>query len=412
MLVLVISLCVLKLKIFVLYHTIDIHNFSDIPKRRKTRTWTMTVVCLADKESSRVPSSAEKEILLKAGLGTRKIQFLTSDTEADVLKTITSDRSTESGQTIGFPQLNNCGGFELLKCTQNSRELSLIDCEWSVSQLKTFLGSQTKIYIRPVQTSLSTTPTDVNFQIKTEEICKFCNKGYSIRNLREHVKTCKDKPKTLEVCESDSDDLPDPALNDHDGLWSFIRDANIEFLPAAVDAVDPLSDAVPINASTSVTDVIDEVFQTEGNSNYNEHASRSSSNVYVHTGEEINSSSDSTTSSTQNVTVSPVMYQKTETVCLIDSVISSAIDHCLTENITDPVEILRYMQKVIVTGRTLELDDLLNCDSGDTFFIMVDRGNILETTFDEIKSITDEDLRKTLEVNFYNEVFSKAYLLI
>lgn len=65
---------------------------SDITKRRKTRTWTMTVVCLADKESSRVPSSAEKEILLKAGLGTRKIQFLTSDTEADVLKTITSDR--------------------------------------------------------------------------------------------------------------------------------------------------------------------------------------------------------------------------------------------------------------------------------------------------------------------------------
>lgn len=96
MLVLVISLCVLKLKIFVLYHTLDIHNFSDIPKRRKTRTWTMTVVCLADKESSRVPSSAEKEILLKAGLGTRKIQFLTSDTEADVLKTIASDRSTES----------------------------------------------------------------------------------------------------------------------------------------------------------------------------------------------------------------------------------------------------------------------------------------------------------------------------
>ncbi|XP_065934567.1 uncharacterized protein [Magallana gigas] len=379
----------------------------DIPKRRKvTRTWTMTVVCLADKESSRVPSSAEKEILFKAGLGTRKIQFLTSDTEADVLKTITSDRSTENGQTIGFPQLNNCGGFELLKCTQNSRELSLIDCEWSVSQLKTYLGSQTKIYIRPVQTSLSTTPIDNNFQIKTEEICKFCNKGFSIRNLRQHVKTCKDKPKTIEVCESDSDDLPDPALNDHGGLWSFLSDANIEFLPAAVDAVDPLGDAVPINASTSVTDVIDEVSQTEGNSNYNEHASSSSSNVYVHTGEEINSSSDSTTSSTQNVTVSPTMYQKAETVCLIDSVISSAIDHCLSENITDPVEILRHMQKVIVTGRSLELDDLLNCDSGDTSFIMVDRGNILETAFDEIKSITDKDLRKTLEVNFYNECAS------
>lgn len=40
--------------------------------------------------------------------------------------------------------------------------------------------------------------------------------------------------------------------------------------------------------------------------------------------------------------VSPTMYQKTETVCLIDSVISSAIDHCLTENITDPVDAKSY----------------------------------------------------------------------
>lgn len=80
-----------------------------------------------------MPSSSEKEILFKAGLGIRKIQFLTSDTEA-----VTSDMSIGSGQTIGFPQLNNCGGFELLKCTQDSRELSLIDCEWSGYQLKTY----------------------------------------------------------------------------------------------------------------------------------------------------------------------------------------------------------------------------------------------------------------------------------
>lgn len=80
-----------------------------------------------------------------------------------------------------------------------------------------------------------------------------------------------------------------------------------------MDALDPLSDAVPINASTSVTDVIDEVSQTEGNSNYNEHASSSSSNVYVHTGEEINSSSDSTTSC-----YSPSYYVSKDRNCMFD----------------------------------------------------------------------------------------------
>lgn len=63
-------------------------------------------------------------------------------------------------------------------------------------------------------------------------------------------------------------------------------------------------------------------------------------------------------------------------------------------------------------GRSLEFDDLLNCDLGDIFFIMVDRGNILEIVFDEIKSIIDKDFRKILEVSFYNEVFFKVYFFI
>lgn len=38
---------------------------------------------------------------------------------------------------------------------------------------------------------------------------------------------------------------------------------------------------------------------------------------------------------------------------------------------------------------------------GETNFIVVDRNNILETTFVEINSI--ENLRTTLEVQFYDE---------
>lgn len=81
-----------------------------MPKRRKvTRIWTKTVVCLADKESSRVPPSAEKEILFKAGLGTSKIQFLTS--EADVLKTITSEDQQKVVRLLDFLSLINVVGL-------------------------------------------------------------------------------------------------------------------------------------------------------------------------------------------------------------------------------------------------------------------------------------------------------------
>lgn len=40
---------------------------------------------------------------------------------------------------------------------------------------------------------------------------------------------------------------------------------------------------------------------------------------------------------------------------MIDLVISKAIDNCVSEEITNPVEIPRYIQGVIVTGRKLEL---------------------------------------------------------
>jgi len=73
----------------------------------------------------------EKDTLFKAGLGPKKIQFNTEDSEDEVLDKISSD-CIKDNETIGFPKLKKCGRFELLKCHQNCRELTLIDCEWSV----------------------------------------------------------------------------------------------------------------------------------------------------------------------------------------------------------------------------------------------------------------------------------------
>ena len=113
-------------------------------KRQSKRTWTTTVVCLADKTTTKLPSTEEKDVLFRAGLGTKRVQFEVDDNDNDVIKKLSSDE-LKDGQTIGFPQLQSCGGFELLKCKQNCREL--ITCKWDVMTLKSFLGNQSKIYI-------------------------------------------------------------------------------------------------------------------------------------------------------------------------------------------------------------------------------------------------------------------------
>ena len=82
--------------------------------------------------------------------------------------------------------------------------------------------------------------------------------------------------------------------------------------------------------------------------------------------------------------------------------IPNIIKLCSESNIVDPIEILRIAQGQIIKGRKLELDSESTTIEGDTNFILTDRENLLETSFIEIKEI--EDLRTTLEVQFYEEV--------
>ena len=97
-----------------------------------------------------------------------------------------------------------------------------------------------------------------------------------------------------------------------------------------------------------------------------------------------------------------------------------AIQNCVNQEITDPVEILRFLQSEIITGRKLEAggtqdDDPCGVDeigkSDDTNFIIVDRSDILATSFDEINTIKDDDLKKTLEVQFYGEVSTFCFCI-
>ncbi len=68
-----------------------------------------------------------------------------------------------------------------------------------------------------------------------------------------------------------------------------------------------------------------------------------------------------------------------------------------------PIEILRALQKKLVSGRKLEIENVADDGSvGQANLIMVDRNNALESVFNEIMALNNKFI--TLEVQFYNEV--------
>ena len=86
----------------------------------------------------------------------------------------------------------------------------------------------------------------------------------------------------------------------------------------------------------------------------------------------------------------------------VNNITKEAVNYCRENGIENPIEILRYLQKVIVCGRALEVQDITDCNKGETNFIIVNRYEIIDTAFPEIEELTN--LRKTLEVEFYGEV--------
>ena len=164
-------------------------------KKRKNscpqRTWTVQFVCLSSRFAKKTPTTTEKSMLLLAGLGCKKIKLLADDTEEDVLNKLTSDAKDEFGNTLGFPQLRTCGGFEMLPCLANCRDLSVIGTSWSVRDLKSALGGQAKIYLRPIQKNLSTRSQEPKrSESLLKEKCRWCQKPFLFSELREHSSHC------------------------------------------------------------------------------------------------------------------------------------------------------------------------------------------------------------------------------
>jgi len=149
-------------------------------------------------------------------------------------------------------------------CHQNCRELTLIDCEWSVRHLKNYLGNQAKLYVRPIQNNLSIEPFKRSSESCSEVKCNHCSMNFSIRELRKHVGKCT-MSKVNESC-SESDELPDPGLtnactsssvSDTDNSIS-VKGAVIYVIPSSHDndnscPTDPYKNQDIINASSTVS---------------------------------------------------------------------------------------------------------------------------------------------------------------
>ncbi|CAB3980212.1 leucine-rich repeat-containing DDB_G0290503 isoform X1 [Paramuricea clavata] len=86
----------------------------------------------------------------------------------------------------------------------------------------------------------------------------------------------------------------------------------------------------------------------------------------------------------------------------IFDVAADCVTYCKEHNIDDPVEILRYAQNCIVTGKPLNgyTGDEETLD-GESNFILINRHDVLATALEEIGSIENPQL--TLEVSFYGE---------
>ena len=305
----------------------------------------------------KVPTAAEKQILFKAGLGLKKIKFDIDDDEEAVMKKITSAES-DSNELTGFPKLRDCGGFELIRCVANCRELVLIEGSWGVRELKANVGAQAKIYLRPIQKNLSTEPLAAEKTSKVKEICLSCNKEFFVHELRRHSFVCADMFDTSE--ESDEKKQHEPAPTD----ITMLSDTSVSTFSTP-----------SIETSTVATDNLITTDVTSGNS--------ALAPITIDPDESL-----------------PDMQVQENTV---DDIVVELVKYCSANDISNTAEILSCFQSMFVQGRALEIKDPSVCEEGDPNVIFIDRGNVLDSGFDEVDQI--QNLRTTfIDVESYGEV--------
>ena len=160
-------------------------NHAKAPKRRKSvKEISIKFFCLASTTQRDVPNNDEKQQLLVAGLGEKKVTLQADSTSSDVVAALNET----------YPKLAGGGGYEFMYTKASSRQLSVIDEgeNWyTIEFLKQFVG-QGRVYIHPIQCDL-----DLKAMLKAkyhgkiiEEICNHCMNIFPMNKLREHLYLC------------------------------------------------------------------------------------------------------------------------------------------------------------------------------------------------------------------------------
>ena len=108
-----------------------------------------------------------------------------------------------------------------------------------------------------------------------------------------------------------------------------------------------------------------------------------------------------------NMSTDTILNSENKIKDIIDKEILDIIEHCKTKDLNNPLEILKYMQTKLCQGRPLEIQDVTQCISGATNFIMVDRSDLMNTGLEEIQRISNKFV--TLEVHFYKDVMIMVF---
>ena len=307
-------------------------------------------MCLSDIHAKKIPTPTIKAVLQKAGLGFKKAK---SDLEADEVPVYNQLTSSSSGDsqpdelTLGYSQLQNCGGFELMKCIPNCKVLEPLEFQISAKNLKAAAG-QGKFYIRPIQRSLSVlllkseaSPCSIS---ALEEKCVHCYKEYHLNILSSHVLSCLSSNYLLL---DDSDEGSD-IVNDHSSI---------------------------------------EIPTSSENGQHGDNLQLQSENEEIHSNE-----SPPVREDQQNSVREINIYDE----------INNIIQYCKEQDFNSPIEILTHLQENLDQGRPLEIADASQFIDRETNFIMADSSNLLNTATEEIQHLQNKFL--TLEVQFYNEV--------
>ena len=401
-------------------------------KKRKNscpqRTWTVQFVCLSSRFAKKTPTTTEKSMLLQAGLGCKKIKLLADDTDEDVLNKLTSDAKDEFGNTLGFPQLRTCGGFEMLQCLANCRDLSVIGTSWSVRDLKSALGGQAKIYLRPIQKNLSTRSQEPKrSESLLKEKCRWCQKPFLFSELREHSSHCTGN--FFGNSDDDATDLP-AVMSGRPDSSNNSTESSLN-VPISVAAQQPANVHRASSLQVSQAASLQSPLQSNG--------TRYSSNVpgfvaaqasvdlhtasspkYSQTTQQLPLHQDSMVAATQpaNHVTSPSIQATNQQLggeAVDDARRSISNLEDILEQVAiksadsgNPVQMLQCLQDSVVVGRALEIVNVSESLEGDVNYILVNRYNLLETAFDEIQLI--ENPRLTLQVQFYGEVSNSQLL--